>query len=167
MFCRPLGESSFSPSIKDNREINTEIRFGSFSPINIKVQPSKRKCVTKMVKVPSSAWYFPHLEPEGDYFQMYVRGRKAYKLRPLEYPDYSKTPIIPTGWGDDEDEDPSHGYVCMATGRQLHYRVLNSGDSVLASISPADIIPGDPWRTANILLGLGKSDGENSKIGWT
>jgi len=74
---------------------------------------------------------------------------------------------LPSFRGDDEDEDPSHGYVCMATGRKLHYRVLNSGDSILASISPADIIPGDPWRTENRLLGLGKSDGENSQIGWT
>lgn len=48
----------------------------------------------------------------------------------------------------------------------VHYRVLNSGDSVLASLSPADIIPGDPWRTANRLQGLGKSHGENSQIGW-
>ncbi|KAF5175090.1 hypothetical protein FRX31_035323, partial [Thalictrum thalictroides] len=64
LFCRPPGEESFSPAMKDNREIHTEIRFGSFSPINIKYNPVSGN-VTKMVKVPSSAWYSPHLEPEG------------------------------------------------------------------------------------------------------
>lgn len=86
MFCRP--EKSVSQSIKYNREIHTEIRFRSFSPINIKYNPVSGN-VTKMVKVPSSAWYSPHLEPEGDYLQMYVRGRKTYKLRPFEYPSNS------------------------------------------------------------------------------